>query len=99
MIPDTNVDVNIATINEVSDYQETTIFYVRIKQEAAYLLLDKGYKITEVTRSLDVGETLSGAGNSQLSTLIFWAFGTRTCFKYPMIPSLRIRSLLFLSTI
>jgi len=31
MIPDTNVGGNIATISEVSDDQETTIFYARIQ--------------------------------------------------------------------
>ena len=31
MIPDTNVGGNIATINEVSDDQETTIFYARVQ--------------------------------------------------------------------
>jgi len=33
MIPDTNVDRDIATISEVSDDQETTIFYTRVQTE------------------------------------------------------------------
>jgi len=31
MIPDTNLGGNIATINEVADDQETTIFYARVQ--------------------------------------------------------------------
>ena len=57
MIPDTNVDGNIATINEVSDDQKRRSFTPEFKQEAASLMLDQDYTISQDCTSLGVGES------------------------------------------
>lgn len=57
MIPDTQIGGTLATLKRCSMKKQRRSFTPDFKLEAASLVLDQGYSISEACRALDVGET------------------------------------------
>lgn len=58
MIPDTKLGGKVSTVNEVfNDKRQRRTFSSEFKVDAASLVLDQGYSISEVATSLNIGAT------------------------------------------